>query len=151
MKQLKALFAAICLLSAASGLRADEPGMHPGYLHALSDLRAAKWNIEHRPGDFRVSHEERKAVNEIWAAIKDIKAAAIDDGKNLDDHPVADETLDYHAHLHRALDLLRDARNDLAQEEDDPSVRGLRNRSVRHIDHAVGSIKKAIWAAENGG
>lgn len=34
---------------------ADLPGMHPGYLHALTDLRAARWNLEHRAGDAAIS------------------------------------------------------------------------------------------------
>ena len=42
-----ALFAIILPFAA----HADTPGDHPGYLHALSDLRAARWNLEHRPGD----------------------------------------------------------------------------------------------------
>ena len=31
---------------------------HPAYLHALSDLRAARWLLSHRPGDLRVTVDE---------------------------------------------------------------------------------------------
>ena len=31
---------------------------HPHYLHALSDLRAARWEIEHRPGNWTLSIDE---------------------------------------------------------------------------------------------
>ena len=39
---------------------ADLPGKHPYYLHALSDLRTARWMLEHRPGDAAV--RDRKSV-----------------------------------------------------------------------------------------
>jgi hypothetical protein len=38
--------------------------------------------------------------------------------------------------FHRALELLDKAHNDIAREEDDPSVRGLRDRALHHIDEA---------------
>jgi hypothetical protein len=44
---------------------ADLPGKHPAYLHALTDLRAARWMVEHRPGDAAVSAQEDLAVAEI--------------------------------------------------------------------------------------
>ena len=67
---------------------------HPAYLHALSDLRAARWMIEHRPGDWQQTNDEVEAVRQIDAAINDIKQAAIDDGKNLNDRPPADAHFD---------------------------------------------------------
>src|SRR5580704_9289969 len=66
---------------------ADLPGKHPAYLHALSDLRAARWMLEHRPGDAAVSEHEDMAIMEIDKAIGEIKHAAIDDGKDIHDHP----------------------------------------------------------------
>jgi hypothetical protein len=147
MLLLKIAAVAACLLAPNLGLRADEPGRHPAYLHALSDLRAAKWNIEHRPGSFVVSLDEKRAVDEIWTVIKDIQRASIDDGKDLADHPAVDEALDYNGHLQRAMVLLHRCRRDLARAEDDPSVRGLRNRSLVHLDRAMHQVKKAIHAA----
>jgi hypothetical protein len=35
---------------------------HPAYLHALSDLRAARWLIQHRPGDWVQNGDEMEAV-----------------------------------------------------------------------------------------
>ena len=120
---------------------------HPAYLHALSDLRAARWSLEHRPGGFRVSEDENAAVGEIGAVIRDIKQAAYDDGRNLDEHPAADEALDYRGRLHHALDLLNRTHHDLSQPEDNPSVRGLRNRSIAHLDRAIRLVKKALFDA----
>lgn len=35
---------------------------HSGYLHALSDLRAARWLIDHVPGDWARVVDEQNAV-----------------------------------------------------------------------------------------
>src|ERR1700758_4387988 len=81
---------------------ADLPGKHPYYLHALSDLRTARWMLEHRPGDAAVSGEEDRAVSEIDRAIDEIKRAAIDDDKNVHDHVTVDVPADHPGRLHKA-------------------------------------------------
>jgi hypothetical protein len=117
---------------------APPPANHPAYLHALSDLRAARWLIEHRPGDdWAQSTDEQDAVRQIDAAINDIKQAAIDDGKNLNDHPPPEGHTDHRGRLHEAMNLLRKARSDVAREEDYRYANGLRDRAVAHIDGAI--------------
>lgn len=130
---------------------ADVPGKHPAYLHALSDLRAARWMEQHRPGDAAVSSHEDVAIAEIDAAIAEIKHAAIDDGKNIDDHPGVDEPRNRAGRLHKALQLLRKVHSDVAREEDDPVTRGLRNRAVGHINAAIRATEGAVADAEHGG
>jgi hypothetical protein len=129
---------------------ADLPGKHPYYLHALSDLRAARWMLQHRPGDAAVSGNEDVAITEIDAAIREIKRAAIDDGKNVDDHPNVDVPADRPGHLHKALELLRKVHSDVAREEDDPVTRGLRDRAVGHIDGAMHATQRAIGDVKTG-
>ena len=111
---------------------ADMPGKHPAYLHALSDLRAARWMLQHRPGDAAVSAHEDVAIMEIDKAIGEIKHAAIDDGKNIEDHPQVDVPANRPGRLHKALELLHKVHSDVAREEDDPMTRGLRDRAARH-------------------
>lgn len=144
-------------LSILSGLlllplfaNADLPGKHPFYLHALTDLRAARWMLEHRPGDAAVSANEDVAITEIDAAIREIKRAAIDDGKNVNDHPNVDVPGDRPGHLHKALELLRKVHSDVAREEDDPATRGLRDRAVGHIDGAIHATERAIGDVKSG-
>ena len=129
---------------------ADLPGKHPHYLHALSDLRTARWFIEHRPGDVAVSAHEDVAIVEIDRAIGEIKHAAIDDGKDIHDHPAVDIAAGRPGRLHKAVELLRGVHDDLAREEDDPQTRGLRDRALRHIDEATHATERAIADAENG-
>lgn len=150
---LKPLTALVPLLAAALiplAAHADVPGKHPYYLHALTDLRAARWLLEHRPGDARVSADEDVAIVRIDEAINEIKHAAIDDGKDLQDHPPVDAKLDHKGRLHRAEELLRKVHGDIAREEDDPLTRGLRDRAVHHVDDAMHATHKAIEDAGRG-
>ena len=143
--------ATLCLLWLAPlAAKADLPGKHPHYLHALSDLRAARWLVEHRPGDAAVSAHEDVAIVEIDRAIDEIKHAAIDDGKDIHDHPSIDIATGRPGRLHKALELLRGVHGDVAREEDDPQTRGLRDRALHHIDEAIHATEHAIVDAENG-
>ncbi len=119
---------------------------HPYYLHALSDLRAARWMIEHRPGNWAQTNDEIEAVRHIDAAIAEIRKAAIDDGKNLEDHPKVDEKNDHDGRLHVAIDFLRKARQDISHDEDNKFAQGLQMRAYDHIDGAIAAVKKAIHA-----
>ena len=123
---------------------------HPAYLHALTDLRTARWMLEHRPGDAAVTAREDEAISEIDRAIGELKSAAIDDGKNIHEHPRVDVPSDYGGRLHRAAELLRKARADMAREEDNPSARGLRNRAIGHVDAALHATERAMHDAEVG-
>ena len=122
---------------------ADLPGQHPYYLHALFDLRAARWLVEHRPGDAAVSGQEDIAIGEI-------KHAAVDDGKDIHDHEQLDAPTDHPGRLHKALEVLRKVHSDVAREEDDPQTRGLRNRAVGHVDSAIHATEHAIRDVEHG-
>ena len=126
---------------------ADEPGRHPAYLHALTDLRHARAHLERGTWSGRMDREEDHAIEEIDKAIGEIKRAAIDDGKNLNDHPPVDTRIGHRGRYRRALELLDKAHNDIAREEDDPSVRGLRDRALRHIDEAHHIVERLIAQA----
>jgi hypothetical protein len=120
------------------------PGEHPYYIHALSDLRAARWMIEHRPGNWAQTNDEMEAVRRIDAAIKEIKMASIEDNKDINDHPAVDEHPERDGRLHEALDFLRKARQDISHDEDNQFARGLQTRAYDHIDGAISAVKKAI-------
>jgi hypothetical protein len=120
------------------------PAHHPAYLHALSDLRAARWMIEHRPGDYQRTSDEIAAVQQIDAAIGDLRQAAFDDGKNPNDHPPVDEVPDHHGRLHAAVEYMRTARAEISREEDNGYANGLRGRAIGHIDGAINAVRRAI-------
>jgi hypothetical protein len=127
-----------------------QPPKHPAYVHALSDLREARWMLEHRPGDAAVSAHESEAIGEIDRAIQELTSAAINDGKNVHSLPPAALPADNRGRLHKAADLLRTARSDTYREEDNPSARGLRDRALGHIDAASHATERAIHDVEVG-
>lgn len=126
---------------------ADQPGRHPAYLHALSDLRNARWNLKRRSGDAEVKWDESRAIGDIDAAIHKIKEAAIDDGKNLEDHPPTDANEPYNGRLHHAIEALRAARADIDQEEDNDFARHLKHRAQQDIDSAIHRTREALCNA----
>ena len=120
------------------------PEHHPTYLHALSDLRAARWLIEHRPGDWAQTVDEVESVRQIDAAINDIKQAAIDDGKNLNDHPPVDERSDHRGRIHVAIDYMKKARGDIEREEDNGWAKSPRIHAIGHIDNAIHAARRVF-------
>jgi hypothetical protein len=141
---LNALVACTILAVAPVAARADQPGHHPAYLHALTDLRHARAHIERRGGDLEMKWDEHTAVKEIDAAIHEIKEAAIDDGKNLEDHPPVDAKMDYAGRLHRGLELLHKAEKDCREEEDNNFAKGLQKRALKHIQEAIRFTEEGI-------
>jgi hypothetical protein len=122
---------------------------HPAYLHALSDLRAARWLIKHRPANgWHVAHQEDDAWRDIERAINEIKHAAIDDGKDLDDHPPVQNEGDHGGRLHQARELLQKVRGDLSSAEENGHARGLKHRAMRHVDDAIKHLDYAIRDGE---
>jgi hypothetical protein len=117
---------------------------HPAYLHALSDLRSARWLIEHRPGDWVQTGDERESIQQIDAAIVEIKKAAFDDGKNANARPPVDEHPDNRGRIRQALQFLNKARADIASEEDNAYANGLRDRAIGHIDAAIHAARRVF-------
>jgi len=155
---LAALVAAPLVLAAAGCVVVPPPAPaappvaqhHPAYLHALTDLRDARWNLEHRPGSAAVIEQEEVAIAEIDRAIGEAKTAAMEDGKNIYQHPPEDARLDFRGRLHHAEELLRKARSDVAQGESNPQAVELRNRVIGHIDLAIQATQRAIRIIEQG-
>jgi hypothetical protein len=116
---------------------------HPAYLHALSDLRDARAHLE-RPDGGERKEQERKAIEEIDAAIFEIKKASIEDGKNINDHVPVDSHLDWPGRLHKAVELLDKAHSDVSREEDNRFAEGLQARAIEHIDRAHHHVEEAI-------
>ena len=112
------------------------PGPHPAYLHALGDLRAARHYLNDGWAWEAVRRDDNAAVGEIDAAIREIKRAAIDDGKgDADPYPI-DRRLSPHDRFRKANELLAAAHHDLDKAEDVREARGLRDRALAHIDQA---------------
>jgi tetratricopeptide (TPR) repeat protein len=133
------VFALAFAFSATTGVAQE----HPAYLHALTDLRHARAHLE-RPDHGELREQEKKAIHEIDEAINEIKKAAINDGKDLNDHPPVDARMDWTGRLHRAIELINKAHSDIAREEDNRFAQGLQQRALEHIDKAHHHVEEAI-------
>jgi hypothetical protein len=127
------------------------PGSHPAYIHALGDLRNARWYLYHQAGDAKVYEGEDVAISEVDKAIARIKAAAIDDGKNINDH-VSDSIPDKGSRLLKAIEYTDKAKADVKGEEDNPQVHALRSEALSHIEAAHDAAVRAhtAWCNEPG-
>jgi hypothetical protein len=138
-----AVFALLLFSPAFISAKPQPPKEHPAYLRALTDLRHARAHLQ-RPDGGELREQEKKAIHEIDEAINEIKKASIDDGKDLNDHPAVDVGLDWRGRLHRSLELVNKAHNDVAEEEDNVAAQGLQQRALGHIDKAHKHIEEAI-------
>jgi hypothetical protein len=127
------------------------PGRHPFYQHALTDLRTARWLLSHQPGDRGVYAGEDVAIEEIDAAINEIKRASSDDGKDINVRPDID-VKERGSRLLRAIETLNKAHADIDQEEDNADVRDLRHQALWHIDRAARAADQAHaqWLMDRG-
>jgi hypothetical protein len=108
----------------------------PAYLHAISDLRSARWYLQQ---DHRGNQADalQHAIEEINKALDEMKIAAARDGKDVWQTPPPQSGGDAMAPIHSAVRLLREARGDVGNGTDFPQNQGLQARSVRHIDEAL--------------
>lgn len=140
MKVCKPLFLAIALFAVvamgASTAQAQAPGRHPAYLRALSDLRLMRAYLERMTPSERIDEEQQHAIDEIDAAMREIKEASIDDGKDLRYHPAIDARIMPTDRFHRAREAGNAAWHDVDGEEDNGFARGLKHRALDHIERA---------------
>jgi hypothetical protein len=132
------------MLACSIYVAADAPGDHPAYLHALTDLRHARALLDRYTPSERLTNDQEHAIKEINIAIREIKEAAIDDGKNIDSHPALDAHQDLRGRFHKALEVLDQARADIEKREDNKFARDLKHRALKHIDAARNIIAHAI-------
>jgi hypothetical protein len=118
---------------------------HPHYMHALTDLRYARALLD-RHGEREWSRERERfgAVEEIDHSIAELKRAAIDDGKDLNDHPMVDYTVHQHERLVKVLELLNSSMKSLDYEEDDQASLGWRDAARHHIAEARRMVEIAM-------
>ncbi|HTX74310.1 MAG TPA: hypothetical protein VMC79_15870 [Rectinemataceae bacterium] len=126
----------------APAVQQPAPGAHPAYLHALSDLRMARALLSGWSNPL-IMRQLQNAVQEIEGALGDITRAAISDGKNIDDHPPVDTTLDNRNRLTRALELLNTAYKDIDERETNPADAALRSTALGHISRARQDLNDA--------
>ena len=119
---------------------------HPAYLHAMEDLRAARAHLARPTDKPNTAWNEHVAIDEIDAALQEVREAAYEDGKDPDAVTGVDVKMDWSGRLHRSLELLRQARQDCEHFEANPDARGLQDRALLHIDKAIHFVEEGIAA-----
>jgi len=122
------------------------PQAHPRYISAISDLRYAR-ALLFRPDWRDVMRDQRAAVEEIDRAIAEAKRAAVDDGKNIDDHAPVDARMGWEGRFRRAMELLDSAERDLSMEEDNRNAAAWRGAARQNIENAKGFVSRAMRAS----
>ncbi len=92
-----------------------QPGRHPRYLHARTDLRTAQMltRVHDEPNVMR----HLDAVHEqIRLAVEEIDRAAVIDRKDWVENPPIDTRLDRPGRFREAMKLLAQARRDINEE-----------------------------------
>ena len=147
MKTLNALILTLAFAALPIALpkatEAATPGRHPGYMHAIKDLREAR-NLIARPDRGNVEADESRAVREIDACLNSLQQAAWYDRQNSIFPVLPDMGPDFKGRLHKGLDYLRKARADMDKEEDDPAALGFRANATQQVDRAIGFTRRAI-------
>ena len=127
-------------------IQATKADTHSAYLHALTDLRAARWLIANRPGGWAQTDNEAMAIHAIEVAVYEIIKADIDDGKYYNSVPdMPDINIpDRQGRIERAIELIRKARADVNLDDDDTFAGGLKLRELTRIDEAMRLAEKAL-------
>lgn len=139
MKLCKILFLSLVLSLLASmsmTAQAQHGDRHPAYLHALSDLRMMRAYLSKQTPNEEIDQDQAAAIDAIDSAIREIKAAAIDDGKDINDHVPLDAHLTPANRWTHAREFGNAAWHDVATTEDDPFTNGLRKKALAHIAKA---------------
>jgi hypothetical protein len=134
--QIVAVFFATVLTLGAMPSHAQEPGRHPAYLHALSDLRLMRAYLDRLTPSERIDAESQHAIDEIDAAIHGIKLASIDDGRDLRDHVAVDARITPANRFRKAREAGNTAWAGVNHAEDNDFARGLKHRALDHIESA---------------
>ena len=116
------------------------------YIHALKNLRAARWFIATRPGGGDMTDQEVTAMHEIELAVSAIIKSDIDDGKYYKDVPEVEglTIADREGRLDRAIDLLKKAMADLDLDATGAYAGGLKIKVLTHIKEAIRQTQKAL-------
>jgi hypothetical protein len=123
--------------------RMPRPAGHPRYAAAVADLRYARALLYR--GDWRdVMRDQRAAVEEIDRAIGEARRAAIDDGRNPDDHPPFDARMPWEGRFRKAMELLDSALRNLSSEEDNRDAAEWRAAARRNVENARAFVAKAM-------
>jgi hypothetical protein len=128
---------------------AQDQANHSGYMHALSDLRLMRAYLNRRGENDRVDDESEHAISEIDAAMHEIRAAEIDDHKQLNDHREIDFHMSPPERYHKALEAGHAALEDVGSEGEWGHQPGLKQRVGDHVEAANRIVEHILHRMED--
>src|SRR5277367_3123882 len=144
MKKLKIIIPPRCLIGVFALLvtgwvaRANaQAHVHPAYIQAISHLREARDMLQatyQTPAHQQVAHN---AIQEIDAAISDLKQTAALDDKNPAAAAPGDTAIPPGVRFHKAYDLIKEAHALAGGPESDPMALHARESALKHMDAAM--------------
>jgi len=117
---------------------------HDGYVRALKNLREAHWLLDHRPGNWAQSADERQAESLIEAAVTEINSASVQDGKGWAYRPDFQEVTDRPGRLRQVIGFLKAAKQDVLTEHDVNGGYDARGHAIQQLDGAIAATNNAI-------
>lgn len=140
-------FIVLCaLLIAGSSTQVDaqqQPGAHPGYLHAIRDLRQARELLRYNFTQPKQAAAANAALPAIDAAISDLKSASRVDDKHLEDVP-HNKDLPAEGRFHQVMTLLNSAHAHVLEPDSDQAAISFRDHALGQIDNARKAITPVL-------
>lgn len=138
-------FALCALLFTVTPARiyADVPGPHPGYLHAIRDLREARELLQTNWGNPRHAQAASAIIQEIDLAIGDLKHASRLDEKSLAAVPPS-KGMAPEGRFHKVQILLNESRTDISRPESDPVAVPHRDHALEHINNSLRTVGTVV-------
>jgi len=144
--QSTALLAALLLTLPLAAGGDEAPARNPDYVHALPDLRTARWLLTPQPGDPPLRTNEDQAIQDINLAIRAVIKSGLYDSTDVSEHEQMQMAQDHTTRMHQALDLLHRAHAYLSKEAPDPMGTLVRNQVLEDIDRAGRAVGLALEA-----
>jgi hypothetical protein len=139
-----AVIAVATLAIGATASHSQNEGPHPAFLKALNDLRLMRGYLDKLTPAEQIDEKTQSAIDEIDAAIHEIKEAGIDDGKGLRDHAQIDAAITPSERFHKARSAGNAAWNDLIKEADNDFGHGAKHRALEHIGNANQTVNQIL-------
>ena len=134
----------LSLASVAQGAK------YPLWAQSASDLRDARSFLDSKSTKMDVRQEDEKAVRQIDAALTDMKGAGVPEGRGAGPAPAEDANLDRVGRYSKVTSLLARAHQDLSGAREVDGAPGLKQRVLKEIETAQGTVQDSMGRLKTG-
>ncbi len=141
---------AICFVAGVSHAKDKRADLHKDHVAGagiVTELRAARWMLDHWQGDWLQSKDVVVAGKEIDDAVDEMTKAGISE-ESTGGHLPVDNRADTIGRMREAVDFLTMAHEHLLYDQPGRFTKDLRSTTLKHIAGATSDLNKAIATAE---